>query len=152
MTYDHDRFTQIIEQVLTQAWRDPEELEVGENISDFVEIKVMFNKHGTNEDTGEDDDKSVEEYCVFVHRDSGTKFAEFPEHQKSPLGIIHRPKEEMCLRAWFIKSQDRTPQEIEDGENEGYWDIEDPENSDTELDLDDVMDVLEAFAKNHSIT
>jgi len=151
MAYDFDRYSEIVEVLLGSAWRDSENPTIGEDVSDFPEIKVMFNKYGFNEDTQQDDNAGIEEYCIFIHLNSGVKGFNFPEHQLSPFGIIHRPNEEVCARAWFIKNQDRSDQEIEDGENEGEWEIEDLENTSQDIDLDDMMDVLENFAKNYSI-
>ena len=152
MAYEYQRFGEILELILSTAWRYPDELVIGENISDFFEVKVMFNKYGFNDETGEEDNKTVEEYCVFIHLKSGVKGFKFPEHDITPFGLIHRPKEEICVHAWFIKNLTQSEQEIEENENEGSWEVEDLENTDQEIDLDMIMDVLTNFEQNYSIT
>jgi hypothetical protein len=152
MSYDHQKFSEIVEHILSTAWRYPDELVIGENISDYFEMKVIFNKFGFNDETGEDDNETVEEYCVFIHLQSGVKGFKFPEHDSSPFGLIHRPKEEVCVHAWFLKNLARTEQEIEDGENEGTWEVEDLEDTNQEIELEMIMDVLTNFDKNYSIT
>ena len=42
MAYEYQRFGEILELILSTAWRYPDELVIGENISDFFEVKVMF--------------------------------------------------------------------------------------------------------------
>jgi hypothetical protein len=152
MTYDYKRFSEIVEHILETAWRYPDELIIGENISDYFEVKVMFNKYGFNEETGKDECETVEEHCVFIHIQSGVKGFKFPEHDISPFGIIHRPKEEVCVHAWFIKNLARSEQEIEDDENEGTWEVEDLENTNQEIGLDIIMDIITNFGENYSIT
>lgn len=152
MAYEYKRFSEILEHILSTAWRYPDELVIGENISDFFEVKVIFNKYGFNDETGEEDNKNVEEYCVFIHLHSGVKGFKFPEHDMSPFGLIHRPKEEICVHAWFLKNPAQTEQEIEDDENEGTWEVEDIENTNNEIDLDMIMEILTSFEKNYSIT
>ncbi len=151
MEYEYQRFSEILEHILSTAWRYPDELVIGENISDFFEVNVMFNKYGFNDKTGEENNKTVEEYCVFIHLQSRVKGFKFPEHDISPFGLIHRPKEEICVHAWFLKNLTQSEQEIEENENEGTWEVEDLENTDQEIDLDMIMDVLTTFEKNYSI-
>lgn len=152
MTYDYKRFSEIVEHILETAWRYPDELIIGENISDYSEVKVIFNKYGFNDETVEDDSETVEEHCVFIHIQSGVKGFKFPEHDISPFGLIHRPKEEVCVHAWFLKNLARSEQEIEDNENEGTWEVEDLENTNQEINLDIIMDILTNFEKNYSIS
>ena len=42
--YEHDykRFDDIIVSLLTTSWREPEDLQIGEDISDISEIKIIF--------------------------------------------------------------------------------------------------------------
>jgi hypothetical protein len=46
----------------------------------------------------------------------------------------------------------QSEQEIENNENEGTWEVEDLENTNQEIDLDMIMDVLNTSEKNYSIT
>lgn len=151
MEYDFNRLSEIIEVIMERSWRSPGSLMVGEDISDFSEVKVIFNKYGYNEETGQDDDLNVEEYCVFIHLNSGSKGFVFPEHEQTPIGLIHRPDEEVCVYVWFLKGLEQTEEEKESMENEGEWDIEDLENSSSKIDPDEVMEILEQFASNYSI-
>ena len=107
--YDHEKYTEVIQKFLDVMWRDPEELVIGENISDIPEIKIIFDGHGDLEETDENGDyvytergnTNMESYAIFIHKDSGKKDFEFPEHDMSPFGLYHRPDEEVCLYAWF---------------------------------------------------
>jgi hypothetical protein len=46
----------------------------------------------------------------------------------------------------------QSEQEIENNEKEGTWEVEDLENTNQEIDLDMIMDVLNTSEKNYSIT
>jgi hypothetical protein len=35
--------------------------------------------------------KNLESYAIFIHKDSGQENFEFPEHDMTPWGLIHRP-------------------------------------------------------------
>lgn len=142
MAYTYERFSEIIEMIADSAWRWPDNLNPGENISDFPEFKVVFDKFGYNEVSQKYDLKNIEEYLIFVHIDSGNKGFEFPEHELSPLGIIHRPKEEVCIHAWFY------PTESDD--NDGEWEIADIENTPSEISPDQIMEILEQFVTNYT--
>ena len=48
--YDYKRFDDIIVSVLTTSWRDSEDLEIGRDISDISEIKIIFDGYGDLED------------------------------------------------------------------------------------------------------
>lgn len=62
-------------------------------------IKIIFDGYGYNEETNEEDDLNVMRFAVFVHKDSLT--GEFPEHEKTPWALIHRPKDEVCISAIY---------------------------------------------------
>ena len=45
--YDYQRFDQIIKLLLESAWiRHDEELEIGEDVSDQKEVKIIFDGYG----------------------------------------------------------------------------------------------------------
>ena len=55
--YDYQRFEQIIKLLLESAWiRHDEELEIGEDVSDQKEVKIIFDGYGDLEDEDENDE------------------------------------------------------------------------------------------------
>jgi hypothetical protein len=98
---------------LETMWRDPDDLVIGDNISDIPEVKIIFDGYGdleTDDDYVEGGNKNMESYAIFIHKDSGNEDFEFPEHQLTAWALIHRPKEEVCIYAWYDVEQD-------------YWEI-----------------------------
>ncbi len=140
--YDYKRFDDIIVALLTTSWREPEELQIGEDISDIPEVKIIFDGYGDLEDVDESGNyryveggnKNMESYAVFIHKDSATEDFVFPEHELTPWCLIHRPKEEVCIYIWY------------DVENDN-WDILPLEErvEDTDLTVEQVMGILEAL-------
>jgi hypothetical protein len=100
--------------------------------------KIIFNGFGENED--ESQNKKMLNFAVFVHKDSLTK--EFKEHETNPLALIHRPKEECCIYAWYDEEQD---------EVDVVTNIEDEKDNCTELDRNFVIDLIHKIAErdNH---
>ena len=145
MEYDFDRYCEILQAFMESAWIDRDELEIGEDISDFPEVKIIFDGYGDLEDEDEDGEyryteggnKNMESYAIFIHKDALTEGFVFPPHDLTPWGLIHRPKEEVCLYAWY------------DVEND-YWDfiqLEDRLDSDNVMTEEDVMTILEGIYK-----
>lgn len=144
--YDYERFEGLLKQHLDVMWRDEDELEIGENISDCPEIKIIFDGHGDLEDEDENGeyrytergDKNLESYAIFIHKDSAKEGFEFPEHDLTPWCLIHRPAEEVCLYAWYDVKED-------------YWDILPLEDrvDDTVMKEKDVMDILEVLRQRY---
>ena len=99
--------------------REPGFLEIGEDISAISGIKVIFDGYGYDEETDEEGaDVNLETYAVFIHRNSLTE--EFPEHDLTPWGLIHRPKEEVCIYVWYDVERDEFEvQELSDILDEG---------------------------------
>ena len=64
---------EIIEIFMRDAREIVEELEYNENISRIEEVKIMFNSYGDDDDLGENMDKNIEAYYMFIHRDSLNK-------------------------------------------------------------------------------
>lgn len=118
-------------------WRDPDDLVIGNNISDLSEIKIIFDGYGdldTEDEYIEGGNKNMESYAIFIHKDSGKEDFEFPEHQLTPWALIHRPKEEVCIYAWYDVEQD-------------YWEILPLEDrldgcTMTEEDVMEILDIL----------
>ena len=46
----------------------------------------------------------MKSFAVFIHKTSLTE--EFPPHELTPLALIHRPKEEVCIWAWYDENAD----------------------------------------------
>ena len=104
--YDYERFEELIQNHLDVMWRYPDELEIGEDISDLREVKIIFDGYGYNEETDEQDDKNMESYAIFIHKDALKEGFEFPPHELTPWALIHRPKEEVCIYAWYDVEND----------------------------------------------
>ena len=134
MDYDYVKYDAIVIDMLNSAWRDPDELEIGENISDIPEVKIIFDGYGYNEETDEQDDKNLESYAIFIHKDALQEGFEFPEHDTTPWCLIHRPKEEVCLYAWYDVKEER-------------WEINyiGDATQDTEMDTEDVLRILDGL-------
>lgn len=94
-----------------EEWSD---LERGDDSGDSpFGVKIIFDGYADYE--GEDENgeyvyeeggnKDMMSFAVFVHKNSLTE--EFPEHELTPWGLIHRPKEECCIYAWYDVNEDR---------------------------------------------
>jgi hypothetical protein len=131
--YDYNEYEKVILGMLESMWREPEYLEIGENISYLPEVKIIFDGYGDLD--GEDEyieggDKNMESYAIFIHKDSGQEDFEFPEHEMTPWCLIHRPAEEVCIYAWY------------DVENDEVDIIPFEDNNSTELDHDFVTNLI----------
>ncbi len=77
--------------------------------------------------------KNMVSFAVFVHKTSLTE--DFPEHEQTPWALIHRPKEEVCIYAWY------------DVENDQLDIIPFEDNNSTELDHEFVTDLIFKIAE-----
>ena len=68
-------------------------------------VKIIFDGYGYNEETDTEDDVNQLSFAVFVHKTSLTE--DFPEHEQTPWALIHRPKEEVCIWAWYDVNEDQ---------------------------------------------
>ena len=143
--YDYVKYEEMLQRHLDEMWRDPEELEIGENISNISEIKIIFDGYGdleTEDENGEYEyveggNTNMESYAIFIHKNSGQEGFEFPEHELTPWALIHRPKEEVCIYAWY---------DVENDE----WSINSLyETSDHEMTDEEVMEILEILDKRY---
>jgi len=143
MEYDYSRYEELVTMLMEASWRDPEDLEIGRDISDQPEVKIIFDGYGDLEiDNGVDEyqykeggNTKMESYAIFIHKDALEPEFIFPEHELTPWALIHRPKEEICIYAWY------------DVEND-IWDIlpiEDRLDEDNTMTADDVMVILEGL-------
>jgi hypothetical protein len=143
MDYDYQRYEQVIIELLKASWRDPDDLEIGRDISDQPEVKIIFDGYGDLEiDNGVDEyeykeggNTKMESYAIFIHKDALEPGFMFPQHELTPWALIHRPKEEICIYAWY------------DVENDN-WDIlpiEDRLDADNTMTAEDVMVILEGL-------
>jgi hypothetical protein len=97
------------------------EYEVGCDDGDKPDgVKIIFDGFGDLEDDGEyieGGDEDMESFAVFIHKTSLTE--EFPQHNFTPWGLMHRPKEEVCIYAWYDRTLDEvTVIPFEDGSTE----------------------------------
>ena len=145
MDYDYSRYEEILIEMLKTSWRDPDDLEIGRDISDIPEVKIIFDGYGdleTEDEEGnyvykEGGNTNMESYAIFIHKDSGKKDFEFPEHDMSPFGLYHRPNEEVCIYAWYDVANDD-------------WTINSLyETSDHEMTDEEVMEILEKIDARH---
>ena len=143
MKYDYSRYEKLVTMLMEASWRDPEDLEIGRDISDQPEVKIIFDGYGDLEiDNGVDEyqykeggNTKMESYAIFIHKDALEPEFIFPEHELTPWALIHRPKEEICIYAWY------------DVENDN-WDIlpiEDRLDADNTMTAEDVMVILEGL-------
>ena len=147
MDYDYARYNEILTKMLEGSWRDPDDLEIGRDISDLPEVKITFEGYGDLEDEDENGEyryteggnKNMESYAIFIHKNSLTDDFIFPEHDVFGFTfgsmIQHRPAEEVCIWAWY---------DVIDGS----WEInqlEDRLDDSNSMDENDVMKILEGL-------
>ena len=148
MDYDYQRYDQILKLLLEHAWIDhDEEQEIGEDVSDQPEVKIIFDGYGDLEDEDENGEyryteggnKNMQSFAIFIHKDSLTEDFVFPEHDVYQFtfgGMIqHRPAEEVCIYAWYDVKEDS-------------WDIlplEDRLSEDNTMNEGDLMIILEGL-------
>ena len=147
MEYNYARYEEIITLLMKASWRDPDDLEIGRDISDHPEVKIIFDGYGDLDEENMDGEykyieggnTNMESYAIFLHKDAMTEDFIFPEHDVYAFTfgrvIGHRPKEEVCIWAWY------------DVENNS-WDIsslEDRLTEDNTMNENDVMKILEGL-------
>ena len=147
MEYDYARYEELITLLMEASWRDSDDLEIGRDISDHPEVKIIFDGYGDLEDEDEDGEyryteggnTNMESYAIFIHKDALVEDFIFPEHDSYSFTfgsmIQHRPAEEVCIYAWYDVEQD-------------YWEIlqlEDRIDEDNSMDENDVMKILEGL-------
>ena len=60
MEYDYARYEKILVDMLEGSHRDPDDLEIGRDISDLPEVKITFEGYGDLED---EDENGEQERC-----------------------------------------------------------------------------------------
>ena len=113
MEYDYSKYENILIEMLKASWRDPDDLEIGVDISDLPEVKITFEGYGDLDEENMDGEykyieggnTNMESYAIFIHKDSLTEDFVFPEHDVFGFTfgsmIQHRPAEEVCIWAWY---------------------------------------------------
>jgi len=147
MDYDYARYEKILVDMLEGSHRDPDDLEIGRDISDLPEVKITFEGYGDLDEENMDGEykyieggnTNMESYAIFIHKDALTEDFIFPKHDVFGFTfgsmIQHRPAEEVCIWAWY------------DVENNS-WNIlplEDRLSEDNAMDENDVMKILEGL-------
>ena len=139
--YDYSRYNKILLAMLEAMWRDPDDLEIGRDISDLPEVKIIFDGYGDLEDTDENGEykyvergnTNMESYAIFIHKDALQEEFVFPEHEMTPWALIHRPKEEVCIYAWYdVESNDWSINALE-------------ETSEHDMTNEEVMNILDGL-------
>lgn len=111
---------------------DEGELEAGDDSGVVPDgVKIIFDGYGENDDGSTD--YNTESFAIFVHKNSLTE--PFPPHELTPWALIHRPKEEVCIWAWY------------DVENDDVTIIPFEDNNSTELDISFVTDLIFKIAE-----
>jgi hypothetical protein len=139
--YSYERYEKLVEGLLRNSVEehDPDDAVIGENISPYPEVKIIFDGFGYNSETDEENgDTNTESYAVFVHQNSGEDSFEFPEHEMTPWCLIHRPNEEVCIYTWLDISKD-------------FWEIIPVETCTTGPSFETIMDILEKLNSKYSI-
>ena len=128
-TNDDRKYSSIIEEWVLK-FRDTigEDPIIGDDSGDFAPgIKIIFDGYGELDDGSAD--TSMESYAVFVHETS-VETSNFPKHETTPFGLIHRPKEECCIYCWYdVGAESITVIPFED-------------NNSTEMDPKKVTDII----------
>lgn len=133
MDYDYSFYRQVITALWNAAWRDPANLEIGEDITDIPAVKIIFDGYGYNEETDEQDNVNMESYALFIHRRSGEPDFEFPPHDLTPWALIHRPREEVCIYLWYdVENEELSIQDLD-------------ETSDSDLTVVEIMAILQTL-------
>ena len=140
MDYDYDLYCEIMTALVHNAEVDyVEDLEIGVNISPVPEVKVIFDGFGDLEEENENGEyqyteggnTNMQSFAIFIHRNT-VKGEEFPEHEFTPWGLMHRPKEEFCTFVWY------------DAEAGEYEVIPLEDRMDSQMDTMTVEDIMEA--------
>jgi len=148
--YNYNRYEEILLKFLGAMWRDGDNLERGEDISDIPEVKIMFESYADKEvedeegnyiETIENGDTNQECYCIFIHKDSAQEDFQFPEHETAAFVfgslILHRTEEEVCIYAWYdVEHNDWSINSLE-------------ETSEHSMTNKEVMDILEVLDKRY---
>jgi len=138
--YDYEKYEKTLLELVKGMHRDPDDLEIGRDISDLPEVKIIFDGYGdleTEEDGEykyvEGGNSNMESYAIFIHKDALQEDFMFPEHELTPWALIHRPKEEVCIYAWYdVEADDWTINSLE-------------ETSDHDMSSEQVMNVLDGL-------
>ena len=105
---DNRSYTPIVQTWIRQfiATMDDGVLRAGNDSGDTpFGVKIIFDGYGyDHENDREDSDTNTLSFAVFVHKNSLTE--EFPPHEETPWCLIHRPKEEVCIWAWYDVNAD----------------------------------------------
>jgi len=67
MDYDYQRYEQVIIELLKASWRDPDDLEIGRDISDQPEVKWSINQLDDHLDDGEGCMTAEEVMAILEH-------------------------------------------------------------------------------------
>ena len=110
--YNDDRdYAEIIEgwiREFVSTMDEDEDLYPGNDSGDApAGVKIIFDGFGdleTENDYVEGGNKEMKSFAVFIHKNSLTE--DFPPHEQTPWALMHRPKEEVCIWAWYDENTD----------------------------------------------
>jgi len=116
--FNDDRdYSEVIEswvRTFISTMDDGNDLEPGNRSGDEpFGIKIIFDGYGILEwedengkyQCDEQGNKDAMSFAVFIHKNS--LIEDFPEHELTPWGLIHRPKEEACVYCWYDVIEDK---------------------------------------------
>ena len=128
MSVDWKKLDDLILQVVSASASEQiaeEEFEQGRNVSEYPQLKVMFDGFG---DDG--DDESMASFALFVHKNSAENGFVFPEHEETAWAIVQRPDEEAIIYCWYNREEDD-------------WDVLEPETeNEDDLSAEKLIDIL----------
>ena len=128
MSVDWKKLDDLILQVVSASASEQiaeEEFEQGRNVSEYPQLKVMFDGFG---DDG--DDESMASFALFVHKNSAENGFVFPEHEETAWAIVQRPDEEAIIYCWYNREEDD-------------WEVLEPETeNEDELSAEKIIDIL----------
>jgi hypothetical protein len=105
MEYDIQQYVMLVTKILDNRLIDAEKFDNGENISSLSEVKIIFENYGVSQnESGEYvEDKNLENYVLFVHKDSVKRNFQFPEHDLKEINsqrIIQHRDNEILIETW----------------------------------------------------
>jgi hypothetical protein len=128
MSVDWKKLDDLILQVVSASASEQiaeEEFEQGRNVSEYPQLKVMFDGFG---DDG--DDESMASFALFVHKNSAENGFVFPEHEETAWAIVQRPDEEAIIYCWYNREEDD-------------WEVLEPETeNEDDLSAEKLIDIL----------
>jgi hypothetical protein len=121
-----------------EKWSDPH-TELPEDDPDYEHVKEKLDLFEEFRNGDGPCNPDMQSFAVFIHKDSATEGFEFPEHDFTPWGLIHRPAEEVCLYVWWNREDDSID----------VLPLEDRLDGDNKMTVEQTMELLEHIASEY---